>query len=329
MKQPLVSIIIPGYNVENYVSECFESLRNQTYDNLELIFINDGSKDRTGGLFDEFAHSMKNATVIHQENAGLSAARNAGLVAVHGDYVMFLDSDDYLANDAVEYLVGLAQKHNSKLAICPHIEKYENGEQRDFNAAKLHTGEWSIEETLYNCINERGSNLQVASKLFAKELFDGVQFPVGKLHEDVGVLYKTVLNCDTKVIFSSKPKYFYNIRGNSITNSGFSFRKLDLIELTDEMCDAVDEKYPSLIESTRLRRMHARFSILRMVVVLKDKSEKELALEKEMAKYLREHKDWVLKNEEAGRRDKFAMRSLLLGSGVFGASWRVYKKLRK
>ena len=327
--QFLVSIIIPGYNVENYVSECFESLRAQTYQNLELIFIDDGSTDKTGGLFDEFAHGIKNATVIHQKNAGLSAARNAGLALAHGEYVMFLDSDDYLANDAVEYLVGLVQKHNSKLAICPHSEKYENGELRDFNTAKLRTGEWSIEETLYNCINERGSNLQVASKLFAKELFDGVSFPIGKLHEDVGVLYRAVLNCDTKVVFGSKPKYFYNIRGNSITNSGFSFRKMDLIELTDEMCDVVDEKYPSLIESTQLRRMHARFSILRMLVVLKKKTEKEIALEKEMAGYLREHKNWVLKNEEAGKRDKVAMLSLLLGRGAFSASWRAYTKLRK
>ena len=140
---------------------------------------------------------------------------------------------------------------------------------------------------------------------------------------------KTILNCGTKVIFGSKPKYFYNIRGNSITNSGFSFKKKDLIELTDEMCDAIDAKYPSLIESTQLRRMHARFSILRMLIVLKKKTEKEIALEKQMADYLREHKNWVLKNEEAGRRDKVAMLSLLLGRGAFGMSWRAYKKFRK
>jgi glycosyltransferase involved in cell wall biosynthesis len=328
MAKPLISLIVPVYNVEPFLGRCFESILKQTYKNLEIILIDDGSTDGCGKLCDQFANNSPNIIVKHQKNAGLSAARNTGLNLANGDYITFLDSDDYLAPDYVEYLYDLATVHDAPISVCSHYECKENGELRIFD--KNASDEvFSTKTALYHMLNEQGFMLSSWGKLYRRSLFEStpkVRFPKDKLHEDVGTTYRLFLNAykidsDTKVVFGSQPKYCYSLRSNSITNRGFDPRKLDLISQTDTMCDEIEAIFPDLKNTTNLRRIHARFSILRQA-----KTGRYLD---PCFAYIKEHKDWVTKNPEATKRDKLALASLKLGKPVFNFSWRIYEFLFK
>ena len=326
MKQPLVSVIVPVYNVEAYLAASLESLEKQTYKNLEIILIDDGSTDGGGAMLDDFAKKHKNAKAIHQKNKGLSAARNLGLEKMTGDYVCFLDSDDFLADDAIECMVDAMSKHKVDMVVCTHTERKEDGTLNDFNKGALESGLYEVEEMIGDFLNEKGSNLQVIGRLFPKKFFDKVRFPVGEVYEDVAVFAPLMLQCRTKVAFVAEPKYYYNLRANSITHADYNPRKNILIKHTDEMCDMIDKKFPNLADYTHLRRLHARFSILRMVGQVKKKRSKEKILMSGLRSYILKHAGWILQNPKATRRDKIALLCLTLGNGFYAFAWRVYER---
>lgn len=326
MKKPLVSIIVPVYNVADYLDESLKSLAEQSYQNLDIIIIDDGSTDGSDKIVDKFAKNRKNVRVIHQENRGLSAARNRGLEIVKGDYITFLDSDDFFAKDAIEKLVDAVIDNKADISTCVHYERKENGELFDFNHGSLSSGVYSVKDMLYYMLNERGSNLQVVDKLYRRGLFNGVRFPVGEVYEDVAVCYKLFLQCKTDTVFIAEPKYYYNMRSDSFTHCGYNPKKNVLIKHTDEMCDAIDARYPDLLNSTRLRRAHARFSILRMVSQVKKPSTQEIVLRNGLRAYLLRNANWIMKNPEATRRDKLALTCLLFGNRFFAFAWRQYEK---
>lgn len=325
MAKPLVSVIVPVYNVAPYLLDCFNSLSNQTYQNLEIVLIDDGSTDTSKILCEEFVQKDRRVVLERQANAGLSIARNAGLSLAHGDHIFFLDADDFLEKDAIEYLVALAERTNAPISICPHYERRGANDLRNFNTANLKTAQLSIEDALKNMLLEHGFNLQITPKLYARELFETppkIRFPKNELHEDVATTYKLFLrayqkNPDVRIAFGAKPKYYYNIRNFSITNHGFDQRKLALISRTDEMCDELGKLFPDLKNTTNLRRLHARFSILRQT------SDKKLT--KTLARYIKDHKIWISQNPEAEKRDKLALVSLLLGKTAFKTAWRLYE----
>ncbi len=324
MKQPKVSIIVPVYNVAEFLSECFDSIKKQTYKNLEIILIDDGSTDDSKNLCEEFAKNDSRAIVKSQKNAGLSAARNVGLDFATGNYVFFLDPDDFLADDCIDYLISLVKKSSSPIAVCSHYERRSPKDIKNFNIG-IPSSNLSVEQALKNMLNERGFNLQITPKLFARSLFEStpkIRFPKGKLHEDVGTTYRLFLQVRNQdpaavVAFGSEPKYFYNIRNNSITNQRFNPKKLDLISQTDEMCNAIEAIYPTLKNTTNLRRLHARFSILRQTNTAR--------YQDPCIAYIKEHKYWITKNPEATKRDKLALASLRFGKTAFKAAWWTYK----
>lgn len=329
MSNPLISVIVPVYNVKDYLSDCLGSLKQQTYKDLEIILVDDGSDDGSGEILDEYMKNDKRMVVFHKKNGGLSSARNFGLKKATGEYITFVDSDDYLEKDAIEYLYGLIKRDESVIAVASHKEKKENGEVRDFNNGE-ESDELTVEEALKRMLNERGFMVSAWGKLYEKRLLKGITFPEGKLHEDVGTTYKIFLAAYktdelAKVSYGEKAKYIYNIRSSSITNAGFDSRKLELITQTDEMCNEIEKVFPGLINTLNLRRVHARFSILRQI----GKSKGVSRLENELIHYIKEHKKWVTRNPEAGKRDKLAVYSLSMGKRVFYSSWKVYEKIFK
>ena len=329
MTKPLVSIIVPVYNVASYLLECFASLSNQTYKKLEIILIDDGSTDESGALCEKFAQGDSRVILKRQKNGGLSNARNTALSITSGDYIFFLDPDDFLAEDCIEYLLKLAEGSHSPIAICPHYERRSPNNLRDFNKGTLTDSNLSVEQALENMLLEKGFNLQVAPKLFKRELFERtpkIRFPENEIHEDVATTYRLFLRAyqnspNATIAFGAAPKYYYNIRSTSYTNSGFSQQKLALITRTDEMCDALDKFFPNLKETTNLRRLHARFSILRQA--------NSKTLLKKLAHYIKQHESWIMKNPKASKRDKLALASLKLGLPVFRFSWKVYELIFK
>jgi len=335
----LVSIIVPIYNSEKYLPRCVDSILSQTYRRIEVILIDDGSTDRSGKLCDEYNNQDKRIVVKHQKNSGLSAARNAGLDIARGDYVSFVDSDDYVSESFIEALLNPLEKTSGTISICPHYERKEDGSLKNFNHGKK-SAILSIEETLERMLNEQGFNLQVTSKLFSRTLFEEsstaqrIRFQKGVLHEDVGVTYRLFLRAyeqdkNATAVYVEEPHYYYNLHSSSIVHTGFDPRKKYLVSATDEMCKEIDSFFPSLKDSTNLRRLHARFSILRQTTQMTHKTEIVKQYEDELISYIKVHQDWILRNRLSTRRDRFALAALHFGKTPFRMSWRIYELLAK
>lgn len=324
-KEALVSIIVPVYNVEKYIEMCLDSVINQTYKNIEILLIDDGSTDNSGNICDKWQKKDKRIKTFHKENGGLSSARNYGIDRAKGDYLTFIDSDDTLELDYVEYLYNLIKKHDTDLSICPYTviinetKKYDFG--KNYDEELLDT-----DECLKRMLCEEGFTVSACAKLYKKELFDDIRYPLNKLCEDNGTTYKTIMKC-SKIAYGNESKYNYFKRPNSIMTSKFNMKRLDLIELTDIMCDDIESKYSNIKSACDKRRMHSRFSILRQMINCKLNNEEEKK-QKEIIKYLKKNKKIVFKNKEFDKRDKIALLSLLLGKTFFKISWNIYDKIR-
>ncbi len=211
----LVSVVVPVYNVEPYLDRCINSIVNQTYKNLEIILVDDGSPDKCPEICDEWAKNDERIKVIHQKNSGLSGARNKGIESSIGKYICFVDSDDYVNENFVSCLYSSITENKSDISICGYKEKYPNSET-DFS---YENGEGIIsKEDLFRSIlsNEQMGNF-FANKMFIRELFDSIRFPVGKFYEDIYTFYKVAYLAE-KIYVINNILYTYIRRQNSTTN---------------------------------------------------------------------------------------------------------------
>lgn len=325
MGQDLISIIIPVYNVENYIENCVSSVIKQTYKNIEIILVDDGSMDKSGIICDELAKRDNRIKVIHQKNKKAAEARNCGINNSNGRYIIFIDSDDYVDEEYVLYLYNLIKKNDSKLGISPYTvisNNKKNDIGKNFSQTIL-----TVEEALRRLVKEEGFTVSPCAKIYDKSLFDNIRYPSGKLFEDNATTYKLIMKCEENIIYGNESHYFYNIRDNSSMTSEFNLDKLQLIEWTDIMYKDVSEKYPNLVNCLKKKMITVRFSILRMIKY-EEKSEEILTKRNEIEKYIKNRKYEILKNEEIDKRDKIALITLLMGRGVFHLSWNVYKKIK-
>ncbi|MGN0153773.1 MAG: glycosyltransferase [Lachnospiraceae bacterium] len=322
-KLPLVSVIIPVYNVQDYLKKCLESIINQTYDNLEIIIIDDGSIDDSGKICDEYKKDDKRIKVIHKENGGLSDARNCGIEMATGEYLTFVDSDDYLDLDYVQYLYNLIQKNKCKLSICS-LHFYYTGNGKVKHSGNGEIGVLSGKECIEKMCYHDEVDTCAYAKLYHKSLFESVRFPRGKLFEDIGTSYLLFDQCD-KVAYGFEPKYYYVIRSNSIVTSKFNNKKLDLIEMTDRMANYVNNKYPDLNQATLRRCAYARFSTLNQMIGVANIDN----LRDEMITYLRNVSSQILRNPKTPKRDRVAFVLLKIGYPCYCILWRIYFKVKR
>lgn len=213
--ESLISVIVPVYNVEQYLNRCIDSIIKQTYKNLEIILIDDGSTDSSGKLCDNIKQKDARIIVLHKINGGLSSARNVGLDNMTGEYVMFVDSDDYISEDCVEYLYDLIVKTKSRIAIGNY--KMTNSSQCLFLGVQENVEQISSREALNRQFGK--DTVQYVSawaKLYEAELFKQLRFPEGRLHEDEGTTYKALYFSDN-VVVSNKAVYAYYYNSESIT----------------------------------------------------------------------------------------------------------------
>ena len=326
MNSPKISVIIPVYNVENYLDRCLATVLTQAYENLEIILVDDASTDGSRDLCEKYKKADRRVKFIkRKENGGLSAARNTGLKHASGEYLTFVDSDDSIDVNYIETLYK-ALGDDKKLSICAVRELRPDKKILNSGVGYAKTN-LSRNEALKRMLKDESFNVSAYAKLYHKSLWKNLEFPEGKVHEDLGTTYKTFLNCDTKIAYDPTVAYNYIRRENSLSDGRYSERKLDIIELTDKMCDDIDEKIGKPLRNcTNLRRMHARFSVLRQLVFLKTLTENEKAVKQGIIAYLKRNKTWIAKNPEATKKDRLAMKTLLLGEPVFKLAWRFYAR---
>lgn len=236
----LISIIVPIYKVEAYLKKCVESILNQTYKNLEIILVDDGSPDGCGKICDEYAQKDNRIKVIHKENGGLSSARNAGLEIATGEYISFIDSDDYVAENFIEKLYNLAVENNADISECNFL-KFENDVvlKNENESVELYTS-YDMLKRMYNTHATR--TIVVWNKLYKKKIYDNLRFPVGKINEDEFITYKAFYNSNNLIATTNLSLYYYRYSPQSIMGRKFNAKRLDLLDALEERKQFYKEK---------------------------------------------------------------------------------------
>lgn len=321
---PEISIIVPVYNVEKYLEKCVDSILGQTFQDFELILVDDGSPDNSGKICDAYADTDKRITVIHQENGGLSAARNAGIEIAKGRYFGFVDSDDYIAEDMYELLYNNLKKEDADLSAVGFLDIYAGKEpvrkERKYivtdmiGAAKI-----TLEGKL--------STISATNKLYKREIFDYVRYPVGMLTEDAAVILE-VLEQTSKVVIDTSQKYCYYHRENSISSNHFTMRDLDMIKAWEDNETRILEKYPELVTVGHTRVCWAYFTVLDKMMTSQLGIE-EKKKQKEIISFLRKNFTFVLKNQYFTKSRKIAMIALRVHPYLYKQLSRLENQLIK
>lgn len=244
-----ISIIVPIYNVEKYLSRCIDSIVQQSYQDLELILVDDGSPDGCGVICDRYAEKDPRINVIHQKNAGVSAARNAGLSCATGQWIGFVDPDDYIAMDMYQEMIDAMETTDAELVVCGYDYVDEDGkidEQRRYPIAE---NEFLTQEQLMSRFSDMPPSIRlgVCNKLFKNNLLHDLKFMEG-LHSSEDVLFLTEYACKiNKAVVVHKPLYLNTVRQGSATHGGLSIDSLaDSFAVHDKMYKTVIAKYPKL-----------------------------------------------------------------------------------
>jgi glycosyltransferase involved in cell wall biosynthesis len=234
-KDALISVIVPIYMVQDYLGKCVKSIRNQTYDNLEIILVDDGSKDDCGKMCDEFAKEDERIRVIHKVNGGLSDARNAGIEVAKGKYFVFIDSDDYIHPQMIECLVKPVEEGQADMSVCEYTNVRDDDEpvMDEISDPETIIIESTADKRQYFLCETYVKFTVAWNKLYPRGYFENVRYPKGKIHEDEFTTYKLLEKAD-KVAYITTPLYYYVQRGSSIMGEGFSKKSLDRFEALDQ-----------------------------------------------------------------------------------------------
>lgn len=254
MPNELISIIVPVYNVQSYIKKSVNSILKQSYRNLEIILVDDGSTDESGKICDFLKKMDPRVKVIHRINGGLSAARNSGIDVSTGSYIVFIDSDDYIEKKFVEKLYQSMKKNKADIAVCGYKRISENGtilfENKPVEELNL-----SIRKAIQYILQDKEIKNYAWNKMYKKELFLDIRYPVGENYEDVATTYKVFLKAQSVSIVNDC-LYYYRIREGSIVSDEkdyygnlqlFRNKRQQIEELSNIYEDALDYGYSNLI----------------------------------------------------------------------------------
>ncbi len=257
----LISIIVPVYKVEKYLNRCVDSIINQTYKNLEIILVDDGSPDNCPKICDEYAKKDDRIKVIHKENGGLSDARNAGIKIANGKYIGFVDSDDWISVDFYSELYKLLTKYDADIAICDFIRTDDNEKIIINNKNKIenvYTQEQYLER--YFKVGYQTTEYYAWNKLYKKSLMSEEQYPKGLTSEDVLGTYKAILKSE-RIAKTNEKLYFYRYNNQSITGK-FTNKDFDLIQIWDKVIEYTNKFAPKYYKYAILNRKRINFTLL-------------------------------------------------------------------
>lgn len=247
----LISVIVPIYNVEKYLIRCIDSILNQTYKNIEIILIDDGSPDKCPEICDEYLKKDQRIKVIHKKNGGLSDARNAGMEIAKGDYISFVDSDDYIYEEMYENLINLMDIYKVDIASCS-VQKFYEDENINLNYNKKYDIKiYSNEEALKSLIEEQDIKQTVWNKIYKRHIINDIKFEVGKIHEDEYWTYQIIGNANN-IAYINKPMYYYLQRKDSIMGKEYSEKRLNAIYSRKARLDYIEQKFPKLLKEAKM-----------------------------------------------------------------------------
>lgn len=237
---PLVSVIVPIYKVERYLKDCLDSIVNQTYKNLNIILINDGSPDNCDSICKSYALKDKRIVYFEQDNKGLSAARNLGIANAKGEYYLFIDSDDIIKLDMIYRLVSIITSNNAYIATA-RMQRFKDGKSIKEKNCKVKIQVRSGRKYSQLMARPMGVFCFACNRLIHRSLFEGYSFPVGLIFEDVYVMPRIVYNCN-KVVSTNEALYYYRIRNTSLSHSKFSLKSIQEMDAYINLFSFGEEK---------------------------------------------------------------------------------------
>ena len=319
----LISIIVPVYNVEKYLKKCVYSILNQSYKNLEVILVNDGSTDNSGKICDELSREDSRINVYHKDNGGLSDARTYGVAKANGEYVGFVDSDDYIDQYMYENLYKAIRKYNTQIAECGITRVYKNNKLRPHYDGEEYSLVVDREGYLKEYLENRKVYGAAVCKLLSIDLAKVLKFPDGKVYEDVFYTLELLKKVDKYTLISGN-YYYYYIRGNSITTKTFSSRDMDYIEIIDKIGEYTLNNYSKLKEKLFIRQGFAYLSIFNQIIQLNDYRQiPEYSILIGKLKNIRSN---IIFNKLAPKSLKIAIILLNINEGLYKKVLRKYKK---
>ncbi len=320
--EELVSVIIPVYKVEDYLDRCVQSVVNQTYKNIEIILVDDGSPDNCPAMCDEWAEKDSRIKVIHKKNGGLSDARNYGLDAADGEYISFVDSDDYVADHMIQKLYDTMQTDKSDLAMTNYLCFDDNGSNFNYeNKLPIQNGIINKEEAFKTLFGDYHWHYVIAcSKLYKRFLFDGFRFPYGKLHEDLHTTHLIFDKCSL-ISLVHEPLYYYYQNNSSITHV-YSIKRLDAVDAYISRFDFFYKRQNYYCAAMNVKFMQEKLLTAQLSLDLKDKTAKE-----KIHNYRRIYKKLLKKVifKKIEGVDKLELLTFLLGVFPF----RVYRYIKR
>ena len=243
----LISIIVPVYNVEKYLNKCIDSIINQTYKNIEIILVDDGSTDNSGKICDEYLLRDSRIKVIHKNNGGLSSARNEGINISSGEYIGFVYSDDWVEPNMYEEMYKKILYSNADIVDCGYWKEYENKSIKYISANEV---KFCGENLLQKCYLSNLVQPEVCRKLYKRYIFNNVKFPLNKYYEDAFIFIPT-LNIIRLFIIIPSALYHYRQRKGGITKKNFNKKHLDILELHENEYQFIKRNMPECIEKAK------------------------------------------------------------------------------
>lgn len=319
---PLASVIIPVYNVRPYLRECVKSVSSQTYQNLEIIVVDDGSTDGSGELCDELGRADDRIVVFHKENGGLSDARNYGLGHAHGEWVSFVDSDDYVSPVFIEALMGAADSLGCRIAAIPVIKRFQDGEgcalvqtMAEVDDPIAMATEDVQRRMLYQAMDTAAQN-----RLYRRDTLGEDPFPRGLYYEDLASVYRIIGGVERVAVVDCQGLYAYRQRSSSILHQDYRHEKVEsALQISDQLYRDIRSWYPELSTAASSRC----FSLCRMVfaqVPTGSDATKETKRDRDdLWAVLKSHRAIVLRDPGARRRERLAAAIACAGEAPFSA----------
>ena len=321
MQKDKISIVIPVYNVEKYLQRCLDSVLKQTYTDIEIILVDDGSTDGCGMICDEYKKKDKRIKVIHKENKGLSDARNVGIDQITGEYLVFIDSDDFVSRYYIENLWRALKQSNAEMAISGFINYYEGDNiPLEKIVEENQIKKMTTQECLKKMFYQDEIDMSAWGKLYKSEMFCDIKYPVGKLNEDILVTYRLVEK-SRSIAFIDNIDYMYFQRRDSIQNSTFNLKKMDAIEQMKILRAYIKKNYPQLANAIDCKYFSTLCNVLFQIDDLKYKN-----IKSEIWSEIKQLRSVIIKDKFARKKAKVGALLSYLGCNRMKRIYLLWKK---
>ena len=327
MDNPLVSIVIPVYNVEKYVAQSIESIINQTYRNIEILIVDDGATDNSGNICDEYQKKDSRITVIHKENGGLSSARNVAMEIAKGEYIFFHDSDDAVAPDIIEAYVNLCKQYDAEIVMGTTYDFY--GELIDYPTTTVKKVScYEKIEALKMMFMDNELHHCAAGPLFKTALWKGIRFPEGKLYEDHATVFYVAARAN-RIAYCDDERCYYRMRLDSIMNSHVTERDMTLLDTNDQVARDIVEQFPEL--APYVVRMTMVIYLKLYSRILYSGWNKFEEAQRRIKETINKHADEFINSGLASRNDKIKLMTFKMGKLPFYLVYKLsdYRQLKK